>query len=375
EAVRHAQQAKRLHTAVKDLTHQRIGDLLVQEGLVNEEQISEALKAQEDTGNRLGTNLVQLGYLSAEDLASFLGQQLGLPFLLDIDQVSEAAVASIPQELAIKHQVMPVALQGRSLTLAMVDPTDLDAIDELSFRTDTTIHPVVAPELCVLYAHARHYHVGHQARFFLRDPATPGGSGVGAVSAPSQELDPHREAPHHGTDGLQHLSRALLREERPEHVLKLLNRYMYNYFSTCAVYLVEGDRVRGWIHLGAKISPEAFSLAELPIRVHPLIQDGARSGKIYRGPGSFEVGSFWLTESLGLGRAAFISLIPIIDHERKVTAFLLGHGTRKGGKVHRTAGTNLQAVATSALTMVEWKRRLRAAAGDTSDETEAPTKR
>src|SRR5690242_14933315 len=123
----------------------RIGELLVKHQIVTEGQLSEALRAQELFGGRVGTNLVELGYLSEQALAQFLSTQLGIPHIAasELDAVPEEALKLVPRALAEKYKVVPVSAQKRRIRLAMADPTDLKAVDEVAFSSGCSVQPVI----------------------------------------------------------------------------------------------------------------------------------------------------------------------------------------------------------------------------------------
>ncbi len=130
-------------------------------------QLAEALNAQKAYGGRLGTNLIELGYISEQALAKFLSAQLKLPSAsaADLDEIAPAALALVPKDLAEKYRIVPIALNGRRLSLAMADPTDLRAVDEVAFRTGCTIQPMVVPDVLLSYALEKHYGVRRQSRY------------------------------------------------------------------------------------------------------------------------------------------------------------------------------------------------------------------
>ncbi len=130
---------------------QRLGDLLVREKVITQEQLSEAMKAQKDNGSRLGTALVKLGYLTDEDVTNFLSRQYGVPAInLSYFEIDPNVVKLIPYETAKRYHILPLSRVGASLTIAMVDPTNVFAMDDIKFMTGFNIEPVVASETAIL---------------------------------------------------------------------------------------------------------------------------------------------------------------------------------------------------------------------------------
>src|SRR5512135_2938310 len=130
---------------------QRLGDLLVKEKVITQEQLEAALKSQKETNARLGSVLVKLGYMSDDDVTNFLSRQYGVPAInLSYFEVDPAVVKLIPQETAKRYQILPLSRVGASLTIAMVDPTNVFAMDDIKFMTGFNIEPVVASESAIL---------------------------------------------------------------------------------------------------------------------------------------------------------------------------------------------------------------------------------
>src|SRR5579871_902154 len=139
---------------------QRLGDLLVREKVITSEQLDKALRAQRDAGPsaRLGSVLVQLGYVNDEEVTNFLSRQYGVPAInLQYFEIDSTVVKLIPEDTAKRYQVLPLSRVGSSLTLAMVDPTNVFAMDDIKFMTGFNIEPVVASEAAILDAIKKHY--------------------------------------------------------------------------------------------------------------------------------------------------------------------------------------------------------------------------
>src|SRR5271155_1505832 len=130
---------------------QRLGDLLVKEKIITPEQLEKATKAQKEQNCRLGSALVKLGFLTDEDVTNFLSRQYGVPAInLSYFEIDPAVVKLIPFETAKRYQILPLSRVGASLTIAMVDPTNVFAMDDIKFMTGFNIEPVVASESSIL---------------------------------------------------------------------------------------------------------------------------------------------------------------------------------------------------------------------------------
>jgi type IV pilus assembly protein PilB len=125
----------------------RIGELLVRDGLITMDQLKRALYEQQQSGTRVGYNLVKLGYVKETDITRMLAKQFRMPAVdLSRFEVDSRVAKLIPAELAVKQQVLPLKREGRTLTVAISDPTRLGVLDDLKFITRYDICPVIAGE-------------------------------------------------------------------------------------------------------------------------------------------------------------------------------------------------------------------------------------
>ncbi len=136
----------------------RIGDLLVKERIISQDQLTKALEEQKKTGGRLGSILVKLGFVSDEEVTTFLSRQYGVPSInLSYFEVDQAVIKLIPEDTARRYEVLPLSRVGSSLTIAMVDPTNVFAMDDIKFMTGFNIEPVVASEAAIAEALKKFY--------------------------------------------------------------------------------------------------------------------------------------------------------------------------------------------------------------------------
>ncbi|NIR46564.1 MAG: type IV-A pilus assembly ATPase PilB [Gemmatimonadetes bacterium] len=136
-----------------------IGDLLVREGLISEDQLKRALQEQRSNGHRLGYTLVEMGFVSETDLTRVLARKYRVKAvdLSRIGNIDKRVINLVKPEIATRHLVLPLRRVGRTLTVAMANPTNLDAIDELRFSTGYDIEPVVAGEYSLRKSVEKHY--------------------------------------------------------------------------------------------------------------------------------------------------------------------------------------------------------------------------
>jgi type IV pilus assembly protein PilB len=155
----------------------RIGELLLKEKRITPEQLQEALNYQKANGGKLGYNLVKLGMVKDEEITSLLSKQYGVPSIaLGEFEIDAAVIKLVPAETAQKYQILPISRAGATLTIAMTDPTNVFAMDDIKFMTGYNVEPVVASESAVMEAIGRYYQGSVKA-------APGGGNGQPSVSA------------------------------------------------------------------------------------------------------------------------------------------------------------------------------------------------
>jgi type IV pilus assembly protein PilB len=172
----------------------KLGEILVRENLLTPQQLREALDYQREHGGRLGYNLVKLGLVSDEMVTAVLSRQYGVPSVnLDLFDVDTPVIRLIPREVAEKYSVLPLSRVGATLTLAMVDPTNVFAMDDIKFMTGLNIEPVVVSEAGVQEAIEQYYGQSKEIELAaladLAGAAAPGANGNGFSAGETVSLD------------------------------------------------------------------------------------------------------------------------------------------------------------------------------------------
>ena len=145
---------------------ERIGELLVRENLISLSELQEAQDAQKKDGGRVGYHLTKLGFIEEGELTQFLSQQYGVPSInLSEFEIDEDVLSMIPKDVVNKHMVIPVNRAGASLIVAMSDPANIFAIDDLKFLTGYNIEVVVASEAAIKEAIERYYATTEEVGF------------------------------------------------------------------------------------------------------------------------------------------------------------------------------------------------------------------
>jgi len=137
---------------------ERLGELLVREKMISLQELRKAQELQKASGDNLGKSLAKLGYVSDEDVTEFIAAQYNVP-AIDLAQyeIEQEILDLIPKEVAERHKIIPVSRAGTSLVVAMMDPTNLHAIDDVKFLTGYNVEPVVASESAIETAIENYY--------------------------------------------------------------------------------------------------------------------------------------------------------------------------------------------------------------------------
>jgi type IV pilus assembly protein PilB len=197
----------------------RLGELLLKEKRITPEQLQEVLNHQKTNGGKLGANLVKLGFIKDEEITALLSKQYGVPSInLHKFEIDLNVLKLIPAETAQKYQIVPLSRAGATLTIAMTDPTNVFAMDDIKFMTGYNVEPVVASEGAVNEAITRYFGLGGKA--------TPTGTSALEVASKALEEMPTLE----GAGDVEVLeefeeisAEALTRQGEEAPVIKLVN--------------------------------------------------------------------------------------------------------------------------------------------------------
>src|SRR6476469_4950536 len=202
----------------------RIGELLLKEKRISPEQLQEALNYQKANGGKLGFNLVKLGFVKDEELTSLLSKQYGVPSInLTQFEIDPGIIKLTPAETAHKYQIVPLSRSGATLTIAMTDPTNVFAMDDIKFMTGYNVEPVVASESAVVDAIQKYYPAVTKT---VQAVHPSGPSALDAASKGLEELQASLDTPDdvEVLEELQEISaEALAKQGEEAPVIKLVN--------------------------------------------------------------------------------------------------------------------------------------------------------
>jgi hypothetical protein len=325
----------------------KLGQLLVDNGLIVQAQLEQALQAQLVFGGRIGTNLVELGFISTATLAAFLAQQMSIPSLSpgDLDTVEADALALVDGDSASRFLVFPLTVSKRRLRLAMADPTDLAAADEIAFRTGHSVEAVVAPELLILYALERFYDVKKANRFVrLSDTMHEAAASFATSAVAETDASEPSDAPRRqkGPYDLKKASADLIQCESYAGILEVLRRLASSELERVAIFVVERSSVRGWCHARCTVPAsfvrdgvhDPFRQIEVPLEDSRLFRRLARAGQPVLEAPRLGPKDRVVHDLLGTGEDD-----PILGFALRagssIAAFVVGAGERRKGALER----------------------------------------
>jgi len=170
----------------------RLGDVLVKSGRITAEQLQQGLALQKEKGGRIGSALVKIGVLSEKELVEFLSQHFGVPAIdLSRVEIDEGVIKIIPADVARKYTILPVAKVGAKITLAMIDPTNVFAMDDIKFMTGYNVDPVVSSETALRTSIDKYYGSTHaiELKKVMEDLTEPASSADSSLEVLEEEDD------------------------------------------------------------------------------------------------------------------------------------------------------------------------------------------
>jgi len=334
----------------------RLGELLIKENLLTQAQLEEALQAQVIFGGTLGTILIEMGLISENVLAEVLAKLLNIPCLKpnQLENIPDHVINIISTELAEKHKVVPVSVNGKKLTLAMESPHDLKSIDEISFRTGYIIQPILALEVRLIFALENYYGVKRTMRYIappkhVRDELdnapvfhTPEGPIVAAetdeeLGEPGSEqiykrpepavAKAKQQQPDEGIEELDDIdviedlvdeevtlestSRNLVKISDRNDVADAIITYLGAHYARAALFMVVAGQITGWRSAKGGTPIPGFDQFQLPLSEPSVLKTAVESNSYFLGPIQRSGANLVLTTFLGKPAPTTALLIPM----------------------------------------------------------------
>jgi hypothetical protein len=304
-------------------------DMLLNAGLINRDQFEEALRNRVLYGGKIGTSLIELGYIREEDLARFLSVKLSVPYVHpdQLLHIPLEVIELLPKELALKYGAIPLSLERKRLSLVMADPSDLHAIDEIGFITGYSITPLITPEVRLVQALGIYYQTAVDPRFQrvierieaeqidsiepLEDEAVTANlfegilDGVDGVAVNGWSERVRLFAP-------SEFSRCLARADSREEIADLVIAYLTGRFKRAALFMVRNDTATGW--KGVLDGEPLVALPDLsiPLDEPSVLKTVVDSVGLYLGSLADTPLNRKLLDGMGGGRPTSVLLAPLI---------------------------------------------------------------
>lgn len=321
----------------------RIGELLVKAGILSRPQLEEALNAQLIYGGKLGTNLVEHGFVSEEFLTSFLSKQCNVPAVDSetLNDIPQEVIEAIPRELAGRHRVVPFRMDKRRLDLALIDPTNLKAIDEVAFKSGRMVRPHVAAEVAILRCLERYYQVPKPRRYIHLELEKESArldvsAGLAVNVAPTHEVREAESLPEQSADAptndqvsigipdafpdrpitMLQVVCELLAAETNREVIDTILRFGRPYFSRRSVLMLRADSFQVIASDGERPYVERTKKLLVPIEEANILHTLVTSRRYHLGTLPATPENFHILEQFAERPSSVVFLLPLLSNQR-----------------------------------------------------------
>ncbi len=365
----------------------KLGEILVKEKMITASQLEEALKYQVLYAGKIGINLIEMGFVKEEDIARMLSRKFNLPYIEPekLNYVPSEVISLIPAELAARYSIVPIGLERKKLTVAMANPTDLEVIDEIAFRTGFVILPVVTPELSLTHALKKYYKIQREMRpaqeklevlqkkiryaeAVSEVQPDSGFHPAAEVSETKNESETHlklveteaKTSPPDSDDGiltLETTSKGLANVTSRNDVAAILTRFASQMFKRTVLFVVRGDLAMGWVADVEGALVDNFDEVQIPLDDASVLKTLVDSKKCYVGPVPFSLLNSRILSSFGGTFQDSAILVPLIILGR-VVAILYVDGENTHSKDYLFELQRLVAKASMSLEILILKKKI-----------------
>ena len=286
----------------------KLGEAMVRGSLITRDQLRQALERQVIFGGRLGTNILELGFIKEDDMLSFLGTYFRVPAAKpsDLNDIGADVIACISSELADKYKVLPFKKDRNRLHVAMLDPREIASIDEMRFLTGSDIIPFIVTDLRLLYCLEKYYGIMRDLRY---------------ISVLGKEESAEQKKPQDLKEQVLKVKEQFAGVRDRDEVIGILLNETKPMASRAAVFLVKGNVVNGW--KSRNIPIDGF---EAPLDSLSIFSEVISRKSYYRGPLLKVPGNEPLIQRLK-GAPQDCCMIPIQIREKIVGLLYVDNGT------------------------------------------------
>jgi hypothetical protein len=344
----------------------KLGELLISEGAISQEQLDEALKCHIIFGIKLGSSLIELGFIQEDVLVNLLSRKLGVPAVghTELLDVPAEVINRLSPAVAEKFRVIPVRLENKRLYVAMSDPTDFKAQEELSFITGNIIVPLIAPEVHILFALEKYYAVTRDHRYvcvstelqkrkdrealneaesFVTDESKYTISADLTDNETNNDLlnvpiptDLHNSVPNRVSDDqllsqkqvlelytIDRLSLDFSRARNRDDVANIFIKYLGQEFLKGALLTIRGNSAVGWRAVNNEIQIHDFETINLEISKSSELRVILTGKQYFLGPLSESDFNMPIIRALKLGSRDAVLSLPVVMNDRVVAMIVV----------------------------------------------------
>jgi hypothetical protein len=267
-------------------------DMLVEAGLINSEQFEEALRNCMLSGGIISTSLLEIGLIDEDELARFLSRRLSIPFFdpLPVTDISDEILNLVTPEVAVKYRILPLNRDRQEVSLAMADPSDPVAMDDLASLIGAAIQPLAAPEIRLLQAQKNYYGCSLSARDqrLIDQGAERDITSLTVLVEPSGTEEELEEAEVidelEGPElRLSEVAYALSEARDRQEVASILFCHLRREFEVMALFLVRNTEVSGWKAVFQGKDVQGFELLSIPLSRPSVLKMVVESKSHYLG--------------------------------------------------------------------------------------------
>ena len=293
--------------------------------MISGEELAQVLERQLTVGGRLGTNLIELGFLSEEELAGFLSRRFSIPFARprDFDQIDPEVIKLVPSELAKRFNIIPLRREKNRLDIAMLDPTDFNAINEIGFLTNCSIKTYIAAEARIQFALERYYHISRKLRYISileeeRKKLTKEDTAEKKKLSP-EELESYLKA----------AKEDLIQTKEREEILGILLRNVGLVLDRSIIFTVKRGVVSGWKAQPPQLEKDLLEGLEIKLDQPSIFLNVIESREPYTGPLVATQGNQILLKRMGNHFPREVIAVPLSIKDQ-VVAVLYGDNIGSG---------------------------------------------
>ncbi len=285
----------------------KLGEALIKETIITRDQLKKALERQVIFGGRIGSNIIELGFVKEQDMLSFLGSFFKVPAvkIADLSAIDPEVIACITAETADKYKMLPFKKDRNRLHAAMLDPRSMSSVDEIRFLLGLDIVPYAITELRLLYCLEKYYDIKRDLRY---------------ISAFGGEEAQEEKKPEDTAKQILKVKEQFAGVRDKEEVIGILMNETKSVATRAAVFLVKGNTVSGWKSRGIDI--DKFDMS---VEGQSVFSEVLARKTYYRGPLLKIPGNLLLTERLN-GNPQDCCMMPVTIRDKIIGLLYVDNG-------------------------------------------------